>query len=154
MEVIGEKLKASREEKGLSLEEVSEDLKISVKDLTDIENGNRNAFSDIYVLRESIYNYAKYLGLDYENLVDEFNEYLFECTSKIPTEAIEKISKQKEIEESKKVLSPYSNVMVKRDNKKILIIVLIAILLLGITTFAIIKSKERKNNEIALSSLI
>ena len=27
MEVIGEKLKASREEKGLSLEEVSEDLK-------------------------------------------------------------------------------------------------------------------------------
>ena len=41
MEVIGEKLKASREEKGLSLEEVSEDLKIDIKDLENIEIGNR-----------------------------------------------------------------------------------------------------------------
>lgn len=154
MEVIGEKLSSSREEKGLSLEEVSEDLKISIKDLENIEAGNRNAFSDIYVLREEIYNYAKYLGLDYENLIDEFNEYLFEYTSKIPTEAIEKISKQKELEESKNIMSPYSNVEKRKDYKKIIGVVLILLLIIGICTFVILKNKERKNREIALSSLI
>ena len=154
MEVIGEKLASSREEKGLSLEEVSEDLNIPIKDLENIEKGNRNAFSDIYVLREEIYNYAKYLGLDYENLVDEFNEYMFEFTSKIPTEAIEKISKQKEIEESKNILSPYSKVENKKSYKKIIIIALISILLIGICTFVVIKNKDKSNKEIALSSLI
>lgn len=154
MEVIGEKLSSSREEKGLSLEEVSEDLKISIKDLENIEVGNRNAFSDIYVLREEIYNYAKYLGLDYENLIDEFNEYLFEYTSKIPTETIEKISKQKELEESKKIVSPYSNVEKRKDYKKIIGVVLVLLLIIGICTFVISKNKEIKNREIALSSLI
>ena len=154
MEVIGEKLASSREEKGLSLEEVSEDLNIPIKDLENIEKGNRNAFSDIYVLREEIYNYAKYLVLDYENLVDEFNEYMFEFTSKIPTETIEKISKQKEIEESKNILSPYSKVENKKSYKKIIIIALISILLIGICTFVVIKNKDKSNKEIALSSLI
>ena len=50
MEVIGEKLKASREEKGLSLNEVSEDLNIDMKKLEELESGNRDAFSDIFVL--------------------------------------------------------------------------------------------------------
>ena len=71
MEVIGEKLKASREEKGLSLEEVSEDLKIEVKELKNIESGNRKAFDDVFVVKQYIYEYAKYLGLDYEKLIDE-----------------------------------------------------------------------------------
>ena len=74
MEVIGEKLKASREEKGLSLEEVSEDLKIDIKDLENIEIGNRKYFDDVYSLKNYIYEYAKYLGLDPETLVEEFNE--------------------------------------------------------------------------------
>ena len=54
MEIIGEKLKASREEKGLSLEEVSEDLNIKVEDLNNIELGNKSAFEDIYFLKKSI----------------------------------------------------------------------------------------------------
>ena len=101
MEVIGEKLKASREEKGLSLEEVSEDLKIKVKDLENIELGNRKEFEDVYELKNYIYEYAKYLGLDYEQIIEEFNEFMFEYTSKIPTDVIERISKQKEKEEIK-----------------------------------------------------
>ena len=96
MEVIGEKLKASREEKGLSLEEVAEDLKMPISDLSNIEKGDRKAFADIYILKKGIYDYAKYLGLDYESLIEEFNEYVFEYTSKIPTDVIERISKQKE----------------------------------------------------------
>ena len=48
MKDIGEKLKASREESGLSLEEVSEDLRISVSDIKNIEQGNKDAFLDNY----------------------------------------------------------------------------------------------------------
>lgn len=130
MEVIGEKLKTSREEKGLSLQEVSDDLKIDVKNLSSIESGNRSAFSDVFELKQSIYEYAKYLGLDCEKLVEEFNEFMYESTSKIPSEVIERISKQKEIEEMNKgAMSPYTNIP-SRNNKQIITIALIVFLIL------------------------
>lgn len=154
MEVIGEKLKTSREEKGLSLEEVAGDLKITVKELQNIESGNRKAFADIYMLREYIHEYAKYLGLDYEEIVEEFNEYMFEYTSKIPVDAIERISKQKEEEEKAKgPLSPYT-IDKKRVNKKVLIIILIVSLLLISVTVGIIIDKKRKSNDTAISMLV
>ena len=156
MEVIGEKLKASREEKGLSLDEVSEDLRISVKDLENIESGNKKAFTDVYELREKISNYAKYLGLDYDEMVEEFNEFMFEYTSKIPVDAIERISKQKEKEEEEKgAVSPYTIINRKKNNKKTLIIIIsVLVLILAITTIFIIKEKNKHSNEIALSTLI
>jgi len=141
MDIIGERLKASREEKSLSLEEVSEDLKIPVKDLENIENGNRKAFEDIFVLKKDIYDYAKYLGLDYENLIDEFNEYMYECTSKIPTDVIERISKQKEKEEEKERVSPYTIIKKPKSNKNIFIIIAIALLVIAGITIFIIKNK-------------
>ena len=64
MEIIGEKLKASREEKGLSLEEVSEDLNIKVEDLNNIELGNKSAFEDIYFLK-------KYADRNYRRVTPE-----------------------------------------------------------------------------------
>ena len=154
MEVIGEKLKSSREEKGLSLEEVSEDLKIEVKDLKNIESGNRKSFDDVFVVKQYIYEYAKYLGLDYDKLVEEFNEFMFEYTSKIPTDVIERISKQKEVEEKNKgALSPYT--IVNRRNYKKPIIIGIVILLLIISIFVIFKIREDNNqNDIVLSALI
>ena len=146
MKVIGEKLKASREEKGLSLNEVSEDLNIDMKELEELESGNRDAFSDIFVLKKYIYDYAKYLGLDYEQLIEDFNEFVFECTSKIPTDVIERISKQKEKEEE--TIIPKDN-----KNKKIIIIALIAVLIIAI---AVVVIKTRNNNTsemIAMMSL-
>ena len=147
MEVIGEKLKASREEKGLSLNEVSEDLNIDMKELEELESGNRDAFSDIFVLKKYIYDYAKYLGLDYEQLIEDFNEFVFECTSKIPTDVIERISKQKEAK------SPYTIIPKDNKNKKIIIIALIAVLIIAI---AVVVIKTRNNNTsemIAMMSL-
>ena len=153
MEVIGEKLKASREEKGLSLEEVSEDLKIEVKDLKNIEAGNRKAFDDIFLLKQYIHEYAKYLGLDYDKLVEEFNEFMFEYTSKIPTDVIERISKQKEEEEKNKgALSPYTIIKKKKNNKLLIIVI---ILLLIIMAFAVFNKKNNTNqNDFVLSALI
>lgn len=155
MEVIGEKLKASREEKGLSLEEVSEDLKIDIKDLENIEIGNRKYFDDVYSLKNYIHEYAKYLGLDTETLVEEFNEFMFEYTSKIPVDVIERISKQKEKEEmSKGALSPYT-IINRKSSKKIIVIVLIIIsILISIFTVFYVTNREKKSDELVFSALI
>lgn len=155
MEVIGEKLKASREEKGLSLEEVSEDLKIKVKDLENLELGNRKEFEDVFELKNYIYEYAKYLGLDYEQVIEEFNEFMFEYTSKIPTDVIERISKQKEKEEMNKgALSPYTIINKKSNKKLIIIIITILLVLISVFTIIFVTNKNDENESLALSSLI
>lgn len=154
MEVIGEKLKTSREEKGLSLEEVAGDLKITVKELENIESGNRKAFNDVYVLRDYINDYSKYLGLDYEEIVEEFNEYMFEYTSKIPVDAIERISKQKEAEEmAKGPLSPYT-IGKRRTNKKLIIMILIIVMFVAGITVGVIVSKNKKSNNNSIAMLM
>ncbi len=148
MKEIGEKLKTSREESGLSLEEVSGDIKIDIKSLENIEQGNKMAFTDNYELKKNIYDYAKYLGLNYEELIEEFNEFMFTYTSKIPVEVIERISKQKEKEEQEKgALSPYT-AEIKKDNKKnvIIIIILLMALIATISTIIVVQNNRVRNN--------
>lgn len=105
MKDIGEKLKAAREEIGISIEEAAEDLKIRPSQIENLEQGNNDAFSDLFYLKYFIRDYAKYLGLDKEDLVDEFNEYLFDYTSKISLDDIKNAKKEKK---SKRVKSPYT----------------------------------------------
>ena len=92
MKDIGLKLKEKREENGVSIEEVAEDLKMRPSQISSIEEGKTEDFKDIFYLKYFIRDYAKYLGLDGEEMVDEFNEFLFDFTSKIPIEEIEKVS--------------------------------------------------------------
>ena len=119
MKDIGLKLKEKREENGVSIEEVAEDLKMRPSQIISLEEGNKEDFKDVVFLKYFIRDYAKYLGLDGEKLVDEFNEFLFDFTSKIPLEEIEK-AKLNNINK-KDVVSPYTNVS---SDKKILKIVL------------------------------
>ncbi len=106
MKNIGIKLKTKREENGLSVDEVAEDLKMRPSQITSIEEGKLEDFKDVFYLKYFIRDYAKYLGLDGEKILDEFNEYLFDITSKIPVNLIEQAKKEKE--ESNKVSSPYT----------------------------------------------
>ena len=71
MKEIGEKLKETRESMGISIEEAAEDLKLKPSQLENIEDGNREAFDDIFYLKYFIRDYSKYLGLDYEEMVEE-----------------------------------------------------------------------------------
>ena len=120
MKEIGEKLKNTREEMGISLEEAAEDLKTKVEQLNDVESGNMEAFQDIFYVKYFIRDYAKYLGLDYEDMVDEFNEYLFDYTSKISLAEIKEARKdlngKKEALEQK-ISSPYT---IEHKEKRIL----------------------------------
>jgi cytoskeletal protein RodZ len=147
---IGEKLKKSREEAGLSLEEAAEDLKLDLKKLQNVEDGNKEAFKDIYDLKYYIMDYAKYLGLDYEKLMEEFNEFMFDYTSKIPVAQIEQANKQKV---EKKITSPYT--MERKKNAKGLLIVMgIVIIVLAITFGIIIISNNNNSSKSEVAALI
>jgi len=137
---IGELLRTTREDAGVSLEEASNDLEIKAIVLENIEEGNIGAFKDIFLLKDNIYSYSKYLGLDPERIVDQFNEYLFEYTSKIPLEDIEKAmnEQQKENVVEDKVVSPYTTVTKTGPSKFVIVLlILIGILIIGVVFWVI-----------------
>ncbi|MDE5888983.1 MAG: hypothetical protein K2H20_03085, partial [Bacilli bacterium] len=73
-------------------------------------------------------------------IIDEFNEYLFEYTSKIPLEDIEKAMKEQKKEEvqTEKIVSPYTNSTKKSANKLVLIlIVALAVLVVLVVLWSI-----------------
>lgn len=101
MKELGEYLKQTRLENGVGLDEVSEDLNMSRDDIENMEEGNVRAFKDVLELRSQMKQYAKYLGLDSENVADEFNDFLFEHTSKISLTDILEAQKKREQEEKR-----------------------------------------------------
>ena len=109
MKELGDYLRRVRISNGVSLTEACEDLGFSTSQLENIESGNVRAFKDVYELRDYVKNYAKYLSLDSDKIVDEFNGFLFQHTSKISLEDIREAQKKKEeIINEKKVKSPYT----------------------------------------------
>ena len=148
MKEIGERLKEARESIGVSIEEAAEDLKLQVSQLEDIEQGNKEAFKDVFSLKFFIRDYSKYLGLNYDEMVEEFNEYLFDYTSKISIDDIKK-SNKKEKKEENKIVSPYT--VERRQEKNIpsfliwgaigLVVIIIMIVLVMVFT----GKKEEKN---------
>lgn len=148
MKEIGEKLRNAREEIGISIEEASTDLKISKTQLSNLEDGNMDTFKDIINVKYLIRDYAKYLGLDKEDLVDDFNEYLFDVTSKISLEDIKSI-KDKKDGKDKKVKSPYTTIKVKKKvSVPLLIVVFIVIIGIASVTYHEI-TKTKKDNVIS-----
>ena len=135
MNGIGLKLKEKREENGVSIEEVAEDLKMRPSQIISLEEGKKEDFKDVVFLKYFIRDYAKYLGLNGEELVDEFNEFLFDYTSKIPVEEIEK-AKLNNVNK-KEIISPYTTEVSNKKGLKIVIAVVGIVLLLVIAYFII-----------------
>ena len=148
MRELGEDLKNTRISNGVSIAEAAEDLDISTSQLQNIESGNVKAFKDVYTLKQYVKQYAKYLGLDCDKVIDEFNGFLFEHTSKISLDDIKAAQKKTE-EKEKKVHSPYTKVY--KEKVVIwpfvvgfiicLLVALIIFLLLNLTT----KQPDRSN---------
>ncbi len=129
---VGDTLKNSREVSGVTLEEVSTDLDIPVILLEQIEDGNMGAFKDVFELKEYIRKYAKYIGLDPDEVIDVFNGDMFERTSKIPMDKIEEAVKENAIEEEKdtRVASPYTKAIPKLKTTPYIIALVIAIIIM------------------------
>ena len=130
MNEIGLKFREKREEDGLSVSEVAEDLKVEESDIECLEDGNKDHFSDIYILKDLISNYAKYLGFDSEEVVDKFNEYMFSATSRISLDDIEKAKKLKQLSIKNDVSSPYTNIKTNKKNGFVYGIIIFVILLI------------------------
>lgn len=154
MKEIGEKLKEAREEIGISKEEVCEDLKIDMNQIDNLEEGNMDFFSDILALKLLIKDYAKYLGLDKDNLLDEFNEFLFDYTSKISLEDIKQAKKDLKKDSLDKIQSPYT--IEKKGFSVpffiIYILIFIVLVLLGYFIYSMIGTKNSNTRDIILSS--
>lgn len=151
MKNIGLKLKDKREENGLSIEEVAEDLKMRPSQITSIEEGKTEDFKDVFYLKYFIRDYAKYLGLDSEKLLDEFNEYLFDITSKIPIDLIEQAKKEKK--ESNEAVSPYTKETKKIKVPKLIIglFILIVLIVIGYIIASNYKGNDFSDSNITYS---
>ncbi len=156
MKEIGEKLKEARESMGITIEEAASDLKLRQSQIENIEEGNKEAFKDVFYLKMFIKNYSKYLGLDYDKMVEEFNEYLFDFTSKISIDDIKKAEKEQRKKEKKlktvKISSPYT--VEKKQQKtipKFLVIggaILLLVIVIYLIVIVLIKDDEEISNTI------
>lgn len=150
MKELGEYLKQTRIENGVSITEACEDLEFSTSQLENIESGNVKAFKDVYDLKKYIKLYAKYLGLDSDKVVDEFNGFLFQHTSKISLDDIVAAQKMKEEQErERKVKSPYTKEYKEKFNFMPIIYAILGILLMMAILYLIIshinKAPKRTN---------
>lgn len=153
MKEIGEFLKSSRINNGVSIEEAAEDLNFSVTQLENIEDGNIRAFKDVFALRELVKEYGKYLGVETDSIVDEFNDFMFEHTSKISLDDIleaRRLANQKDQEEKNKIVSPYIRIRtpkIRLDKIKIkpLLITIIIVLILFISLFTWFHNQNQKD---------
>ncbi len=156
MKDIGNIFKEKREEIGVKLEEAASDLDITVAQLENLEDGNINAFKDIFFLKELIKKYATYLNVDGEKMIEEFNDFVFDFTSRIPVEEIEQkvkeIEKINEKETRKRISSPYTRKKVRKAKMKlvyffsILTIILVSATLIFLNVF--LSSKKELNYNI------
>ena len=153
MKNIGLKLKEKREQNGLSIEEVAEDLKMRPTQISSIEEVKTEDFKDVFYLKYFIRDYAKYLGLDSEKILDEFNEYLFDVTSKIPVDVINQAKKERK-EDNNKQSSPYTKEVKKKLKIPKIIIGLIIVIIIIIVGYIILsnhKGNDFSDNNITYS---
>lgn len=148
MKEIGEKLKDAREAMGISISEAAEDLKLEVSQIENLEKGDMENFKDIYYLKYLIRDYSKYLGLNKEDLVNEFNEYLFDYTSKISLEDIKQAQTIIKNDDDK-IKSPYTIEHKKRPPFLMFTVYALAIIVLVVILAFVIKeiTKNDDNNE-------
>lgn len=157
MNGIGCLLKSARETSGVSLEEASADLKIRPAVLNNIEEGNMGCFKDIFELKDYIREYSKYLGMNPDKMVDEFNEYMFEATSKIPVKEIENQIKEKNKMEATgeiRIMSPYTDNKSRYKTKNYLLLYLLVIVLVALVIFWSVKQITIGNTVTTIASSV
>ncbi len=150
MKEIGESFKEARETIGISKEEVMKDLELTESQLDNLEDGNANAFKDVFFLKETIKKYAIYLNLDEDEIMDKFNDFIFGYTSRIPISDILEQTREINIKEKQsdenKIASPYT-IQRKNNNVKYLILYIVAVLILVVLVLFIVKYVTDKQLE-------
>lgn len=147
---IGEALKEARENIGITIEEAANDLKLKPSQIEDLEEGNKDAFKDIIYLKYFIRDYSKYLGLNYEDMIDDFNEFLFDYTSRISLDDIKKARKKVENSvknQEKRVVSPYTYEKPSKFNLSPIIIYILIVVMISFCLYFVISQIRHNNND-------
>ena len=142
MKELGDYLRRTRISNGVSITEACEDLEFSTSHLENIESGNVKAFKDIYELKDSVRAYAKYLGLNPDKVTDEFNDFLFQHTTKISLDYIVAAQKKKE-ENDKKVKSPYTREYKEKANLWPLAYFLVGVIVIFVIIYIVVNSVNK-----------
>ena len=151
MKEIGQCFKEARESIELSKEEALRDLNITESQLDNLEDGNANAFKDIFFLKDLIRKYAVYLNLDEDEIMDKFNDFIFGYTSRIPINEIHEKTKEIKVIEKKqednKIVYPYTAPKKTNDYKYIIIYIcaLIFMVILIVLIIHFIKNSSTDN---------
>lgn len=72
----GRLLTEARESKGLSVEQVASQLRLSAKQIIGLESGDPSAFASVVYTRAHLRSYARLLGLDEAKIIDLFSNSL------------------------------------------------------------------------------
>lgn len=145
MKELGEQLSILRKNNGVSKEEASNDLGITEKELECLENGNFKVFKDVYELKRIVLAYAKYLGLSEDKILDEFNDYLFEKTSKISKIDVLEMKKQ---EEEEKVSSPYTKAGKTRYDVAPVVLLIVLLLFISLIVYLVLSFLKKDEDVI------
>lgn len=148
MKELGEEFRILRKSNGVSKEEASSDLGITVKELECLENGNFKVFKDVYELKRIVLSYAKYLGLEEDKIVDIFNDFLFEKTSKISKTDIMEVKKKEEAEE--KVSSPYTKVVKTRYDFAPIVLLVVLLIFISLVVYLVLSILKKDDDNVAL----
>lgn len=137
MKEIGEYLRDERKKNCVSISEASEDLDINPSLIEAIEEGNSKAFKDIFELKDMIKSYSKYLGLDVSQVLDEFNDYIFEKTSRISLDDIKKAKVNEE--KVNRISSPYTKIKHSRYDLAPIVLIVAVLLFISLIVYVILK---------------
>jgi len=141
MKEIGQSFKEAREKIEITKEEVIKDLNITMGQLENLEDGNANAFKDVFFLKDLVKKYSKYLNLDEDEIMSLFNDFIFGYTSRIPVDDILEQTREINIIEKKnnvdKISSPYTKTK-KESNLKYIVLYTSAVILLIVLLFLIL----------------
>lgn len=138
MQKIGKMLKEKRIEQGLSVDDVSEKTRLTVKHVKALENGDLSFFhEDLSYLRYFVKSYCEVVGVDFEDIKEELRTSIDDYTMTfVENEALSHKEIEKNIANSEKLSKvDTANMKVKkRHNKKpdVSLISLIAIVIVVI----------------------
>ncbi len=158
MKELGNYLKEARESNGVSIDEAADDLKIDKFLLESLEEGNIRAFKDVLGIRDIVKVYSKYLGLDPEVVIEDFNDFLFEHTSKISLDDILEAEKKTK-EPVQKIASPYTSHKTTKKRKLskfglVVVWILAVSILIGLVFLMIRPNKDKIVTELMIGSVV
>ena len=140
MKEIGNVFKTKREEIGITIDEVAKDLEVDSILIENLEGGNDKVFKDVLEVKKIISSYSKYLDIENMNILDEYNDYLFEKTSKINQADIrEKLNRVQKEEIKREIKSPYTVEEKEQSKEKKGIVLLFVLVVILVILYFILK---------------